>query len=96
MQVCMPDPEPLFKKYIDNSVPLVLFVQYRDNLWLLGGTIIKDVSSYEEHETDALEKIHDSVIGDGILPDDCHLREEDELKSFARMCRKFEKYLALN
>ena len=40
-----------------------------------------------------VKTIHDSVIGDGVLPDDSHLMEEDELKSFARMCRRFEKYL---
>ena len=50
----------------------------------------------EEYDTDPLETIHASVIGDGVLPDDSHLMEEYELKSFVRMCRRFEKFLDQN
>lgn len=69
------------------------FVQYRDNLWLLGGTIITGVSNFEEYHEDPLEKLYDSVISDGILPDHYDDMSEAELNAFARMCRKFEKFL---
>lgn len=91
---------PYFEEFLqllyEEGLSRKTFVQYRDNLWQLGGSIIKNVSIYEEYDTDPLEKLCDSVIGDGMLPDDYHLMEEDELKAFSRMCRRFEKYLNQN
>jgi hypothetical protein len=69
------------------------FTQYRDNLWLLGGTIIRKVSMYEEYQADPLEKLAESVADDGILPDDYNHMTKAELRAFERMCRRFEKYL---
>ena len=69
------------------------FVQYRDHLWLLGGTIISRVSLYEEYHDDPLEKLRESVANDGILPDHYDQMTQAELKAFQRMCRRFEKYL---
>lgn len=45
------------------------FAQYREHLWLLGGTIIREVSLYDEYQTDPLEKLRESVADVGILPD---------------------------
>ncbi len=70
-----------------------IFAQYRDNLWLLGGTIIREVSLYEEYRADLLEKLRESVADDGILPDHYDQMSDAELKAFERMCRRFEKYL---
>ena len=69
------------------------FRQYRDNLWLLGATIIREVSLYEEYQDDPLEKLAESVADDGILPDDYDQMTQAELRAFERMCRRFEKYL---
>ncbi|RJX30498.1 MAG: hypothetical protein C4531_08875 [Desulfurivibrio sp.] len=69
------------------------FRQYRDNLWLLGATIIREVSLYEEYQDDPLEKLAETVADDGILPDDYDQMTEAELRAFERMCRRFEKYL---
>ena len=69
------------------------FMQYRDNLWLLGGTIIREVSLYEEYQDDPLEKLAESVADDGILPDHYDQMTQAELRAFERMCRRFEKYL---
>lgn len=41
-----------------------IFSQYRDNLWLLGGTIIHKVSWDEEYSDDPLEKLAESVADD--------------------------------
>ena len=92
----MPYFEGFLQSLYEEGIARKTFVLYRDNLWLLGGTIIKSVSIFDEYETEPLEAIHASVIGDGVLPDDCHLMEEDELKSFVRMCRRFEKFLDQN
>ncbi|MBW6512039.1 MAG: hypothetical protein K0A93_07990 [Desulfuromonadaceae bacterium] len=72
------------------------FARYRDHLWSLGGTIIRDVSLYEEYQDDPLEKLRESVADDGILPDHYDQMTQAELKAFERMCRKFKKYLGEN
>ena len=69
------------------------FNQYRDNLWLLGGTIIRQVSWDEAYQDDPRERLTDAVGDDGILPDHCNQMSQVELRAFERMCRKFEKYL---
>jgi hypothetical protein len=69
------------------------FAQYRDNLWLLGGTIIREVSLYEEYQVDPLVKLRESVADDGILPDHYDQMTQAELNAFERMCRRFVKYL---
>ncbi|MDF1579202.1 MAG: hypothetical protein P1P74_00305 [Desulfuromonadales bacterium] len=72
------------------------FAQYRDHLWSLGGTIIRQVSLDEEYQDDPLEKLRESVADDGILPDHYDQMTQAELNSFERMCRRFEKYLGEN
>ncbi len=69
------------------------FAQYRDHLWSLGGTIIREVSLYEEYQTDPLKKLRESVADNGILPDHYDQMTRAELNAFERMCRRFEKYL---
>ena len=69
------------------------FALHRDNLWLLGGTIISRVNLFEEYADDPLEKLTRCVAGGGILPDHFHQMSESELDEFARLCRRFEKYL---
>lgn len=69
------------------------FTQYRDHLWLLGGSIISRVSLHDEYQDDPLEKLRASVSDDGILPDHYDQMTQAELKAFERICRWFEKYL---
>jgi hypothetical protein len=69
------------------------FVQYRDDVWSLGGTIIKEVSWNEAYLTDPLTKLMEAVEAGGVLPDDFDQMDEAELRAFERMCRRFEKYL---
>lgn len=77
----------------DEGVSRKTFAQCRDHLWSLGGTIIREVSLYDEYQTDPLEKLCASVADDGILPDRYDQMSQAELKAFERMCRKVEKYL---
>lgn len=77
----------------DEGMSRKSFARYRDNLWLLGGTIIREVSLYEEYQDDPLEKLAESVADDGILPDHYDQMTQAELRAFERMCRRFEKYL---
>ncbi|ALC15823.1 hypothetical protein DSOUD_1037 [Desulfuromonas soudanensis] len=69
------------------------FVQYRDNLWLLGGIIISRVSLYDDYQADPLATLIIAVEMDDILPDHHHRMNQAELRAFSRMCRLFEKHL---
>jgi hypothetical protein len=69
------------------------FAHYRDNLWLLGGSIVREVSLYDEYRADPFEKLAGSVADEGILPDHYDQMSRTELRAFERMCRRFEKYL---
>ena len=70
------------------------FNQYRDNLWLLGGTIIKSVSHSQDYQKEPITILMQSVADAGILPDHFDEMTGDELLAFERMCRRFEKHLA--
>jgi hypothetical protein len=63
-----------------------------DNLWLLGGEIIRDVN--EDH---SLRKVAaEKLVGNVIHPDGgplIHNGWEDEQRSFDSTCRKFHRFL---
>jgi len=88
---------PCFSDFLqalyDEGMSRKTFRQYRDNLWLLGGTIIRKVSWDEGYQDDPLEKLAESVADNGILPDHYDQMTQAELRAFERMCRRFEKYL---
>jgi len=90
----LPFLEEFLQDLIKEGLSRKTFVQYRDNVWLLGGTIISKVSLFEEYGVDPLKKLMESVECDGILPDHSHHMRAGELRSFERMCRRFEKFLA--
>jgi hypothetical protein len=85
--------EDFLRELYDEGLSRKTFVQYRDNLWLLGGSIITNVSLFEEYDIDPLEKLYDSVTCDGMLPDHHDQLSAAELALFRRMCRRFEKFL---
>jgi hypothetical protein len=90
----LPFLEEFLQGLLEEGMSRKTFVQYRDNAWLLGGTIISNVSLFDEYGIDPLKKLMESVECDGILPDGSHHMRADELRSFERMCRRFEKFLA--
>jgi len=64
-----------------------------DNLWLLGGEMIRDL-----HEDPSLRKVAvDRLLRDVIHADGgplIHNGSEDEQRSFDSTCRKFHRFLA--
>jgi hypothetical protein len=62
-----------------------------DNLWLLGGEIIRKVNFSNDYSTPALRKLKESVRPDGG-PYCQHLKTEAELRSFDNTCRKLHKF----
>jgi hypothetical protein len=67
--------------------------EYVDGVWLLGGTIIREVSIHNEYKKDPAKKLMEAVEGGGCLPDGHEEMSKKELESFARMCGKFEEFL---
>ena len=90
----LPYLEEFLQGLIEEGKSRKTFVQYRDNAWLLGGTIISQVSRFDEYGIEPLAKLAEAVAGDGILPDHYDQLSESELRTFERMCRRFEKFLA--
>jgi len=67
--------------------------RHMDNLWLLGGEIIRDVSMNEEYEEiSPSEKLRDSVGLHGG-PYCRHLNSEAEMRSFDTTCRQLHVFL---
>ena len=63
-----------------------------DNLWLLGGEIIRNVSLDDEYTTPPVKKLKQQVGLDGG-PYCRHLETESELRAFDATCRKLHKFL---
>jgi hypothetical protein len=85
--------EGFLRDLLEQGVSKKTFMQYRNNAWLLGGSIITDVSLNEEYAVDPFKKLLESVECDGILPDGFDSMSEAEMRSFERTCRRFEKFL---
>lgn len=64
-----------------------------DNLWLLGGEIIREVSIDKEYAKPPRTKLHDAVGPDGG-PLCRHLHTEAEKSAFDATCRKLYKHLS--
>ena len=74
----------LSKKTIQNHV---------DNMWLLGGEIIRDVN-----ENHSLRKVSAETLVRNVIHEDggplIHNGWEDEQRTFDSTCRKFHRFLA--
>ncbi len=67
--------------------------RHLDNLWLLGGEIIRDVSTNNKYGAAPQVKLHDAVDGAGG-PHCRHLHTDAETKAFDATCRKLHKFLS--
>ncbi len=66
--------------------------RHMDNLWVLGGEIIRSVSTCDEYGNLAAESLRDSVGPDGGLY--CSgFQYECEMTSYDATCRKLHKFL---
>jgi len=89
----LPYMEEFLNELIKRDLSRKTLKNYIDNTWLLGGSIIKDVSVYEEYKTAPLKKLAASVETGGMLPDGYEYMTERELKAFERTCELFEEFL---
>ena len=68
---------------------------HMDNLWLLGGEIIRDVSEDDQYHVPPIKALRDSVYSDGG-PYCRHIDSEREMNSYDATCRKLHKFLETN
>jgi len=89
---------PYFKQFLNDLIAQGLsrttLLRYIDDVGLLGRTIIKEVVLDQSHREKPLKKLLDSVADGGTLPDG--IGSEDRMRSFERMCRRFESFLEKN
>jgi len=63
-----------------------------DNLWILGGELIRDLNETPRLRKRAVEDlVFDAVEDGGILPH--HHDREEQVRSFEATCRKFRRFL---
>ena len=74
-------------KFADSTVK-----RHLDNLWHLGGEIIRDVSTNKEYDEPPRNKLRDSVDREGG-PYCRHIHTDAEEKAFDATCRKLHKVL---
>jgi hypothetical protein len=83
---------PFIVHLIDQGLKRSTVRNHMDNLWLLGGEIIRSVSTNDDYETPPEDILRQSVDEDGGLY--CrHLTSEAEVRSYEATCRKLSKFL---
>lgn len=65
---------------------------HMDNLWLLGGEIIRSASMFDEHDISPEENLRRNV-DEGGGPYCRHLHSEYQERSYDSTCRKLHKFL---
>jgi hypothetical protein len=65
---------------------------HMDNLWLLGGEVIRDVYENDQYDVPPLKKLRESVDSSGG-PYCRHIDSEPAMNSFDATCRKLHKFL---
>lgn len=89
----LPYMEEFLNELIKRDLSRKTLKNHIDNTWLLGGSIIREVSMYEEHKTAPLKKLVESVETGGMLPDGYDSMTERDLRAFERTCVLFEEFL---
>jgi hypothetical protein len=87
--------EPFVENLITKKLAKKTFERHIDNLWLLGGELIRLINQNEENrDSRPLELIMENIRHDGG-PYCRHLQTENEIKSFDSTCGKLYKYLKI-
>jgi hypothetical protein len=84
---------PSFLEYLASSELSPKTIQkHVDNLWLLGGEIIRDLHQTPSLRNVPVERLLSDLIEDrGPLP--YHCDSEEQQRSFESTCRKFHRFL---
>ncbi len=83
---------PFIVDLINQGLKKSTIRNHMDNLWLLGGEIIRSVSTHDDYKTSPEESLRRSVDQDGGLY--CrHLTSEAGVRSYDATCKKLYKFL---
>lgn len=83
---------PFIVDLIDQGLKGGTIRNHMNNLWLLGGEIIRSVSTHDKYKTPPEEILRQSVDQNGGLY--CrHLASEAEVRSYDATCRKLSNFL---
>ncbi|MFH1039538.1 MAG: hypothetical protein V1789_12825 [PVC group bacterium] len=85
---------PFISHLIDSGLGKKTIRNHMNNLWLLGGEIIRWVNTYEEYAIPPAENLRRNVDEEGG-PYCRHLNTEAEQRSFDSTCRKLHRFLCL-
>lgn len=85
-----------FRPFMEHLIALGLsrktIRKHIDNLWVLGGEIIRDLNEIPSLRKRPIEdQIFDGVEDGGLLP--YHHDSEEELRSFESTCRRYRRFL---
>ena len=84
---------PFIQSLIDAGWTKKTIRNHIDNLWLLGGEIIREVNTFNEYRRmNPRQKLLETIGPEGG-PYCRHLDSEEESRSFDATCRKLYKYL---
>ena len=87
--------EPFVENLITKKLAKKAFERHIDNLWLLGGELIRLINQDEENrDSEPLELIMENIRHDEG-PDCRHFQTENEIKSFDSTCGKLYEYLKI-
>ena len=87
--------KPFVAFLIESKLSERTIKRHVDNLWFLGGEIIRGVAMGDEYDFDPLEKLKDSVSSVGGMF--CkYIYLDSEQKSYDATCRKLHKFLEKN
>lgn len=85
--------KPFIESLTESNVSARGIKKHLDNLWLLGGEIIRDVSLHEDYEkSDAAARLWEA-IGPHEGPYCRHLHTASEQQSFDATCGKLYRFL---
>jgi hypothetical protein len=83
---------PFIIQLIEKGFTRKTMQKHMGNLWLLGGEIIRDISTDEEYHIPPSQKIRDSVDSLGGMY--CrHIDSDTEEKSYNATCKKLHRFL---
>lgn len=83
---------PFMEHLIERGLSRKTIRQHMDNLWMLGGEIIRRLSIDEEYDTLPVEMVKKAVDSSGGLYGR-HLGSDEEVNSYNATCRKLAKFL---
>ena len=83
---------PFLEQLIQSSLARRTIRRHVDNLWILGGEIIRDLNQDPSLRKWPVEDlVFEGVEDGGLLP--YHHDSEEDLRSFESTCRKFRRFL---